>query len=53
MKNAFLVILLVATICPARASGPPLTMHWPLDPYGGTQAERAAFHDGHAGIGSA
>ena len=50
MKKALLAILLIAASSPALASGPPLTVPWPLDPYGGTVAERAAFHDGRVGV---
>jgi hypothetical protein len=50
MKKALVAILLIAASSPALASGPPLTVPWPLDPYGGTVAERAAFHDGSVGM---
>jgi hypothetical protein len=50
MKKALLATVLIAASGPALASGPPLTVPWPLDPYGGTNAERAAFHDGRVGV---
>jgi hypothetical protein len=34
MRKALLAILLIAASRPAFASGPPLTVPWPLDPYG-------------------
>ena len=50
MKKALLVTLLIAGSPPALATGPPLTPPWPLDPYGGTNVERAAFHDGRVAV---
>ena len=50
MRKALLITLLIAGSPPALASGPPLTPPWPLDPYGGTNVERAAFHDGRVGV---
>jgi len=50
MTKALLATVLFAVSGPALASGPPLTPPWPLDPYGGTNVERAAFHDGRVGV---
>jgi hypothetical protein len=50
MRKALLAVLLIAVSRPVLASGPPLTVPWPLDPYGGTNVERAAFHDGRVGV---
>jgi len=50
MRKAMLIAVLVAATRPALASGPGLTIPWPIDSYGGTGAERAAFHDGHVGV---
>jgi hypothetical protein len=52
MTKVLLIALLVAATGPALACAPELgTMPWwPLDLYGGTAVERAAFHDGHVGV---
>jgi len=50
MRKAMLIAVLVAATRPTLASGPGLTIPWPIDFYGGTGTERAAFHDGHVGV---
>jgi len=50
MRKAMLIAVLVAATRPTLASGPGLTIPWPIDSYGGTGTERAAFHDGHVGV---
>src|SRR6516165_12628801 len=50
MRKAMLIAVLVAATRPTLASGPGLTIPWPIDFYGGTGTERAAFHDGRVGV---
>jgi hypothetical protein len=50
VRRVLLVVLLLVGHHPVFASGVGATVPWPLDPYGGRDTERAAFHDGHVGV---
>jgi TolA-binding protein len=47
---AIALLLPLATVRPAFASGPTSGGPWDLDAFGGGAADRASFYDGHVGV---